>query len=136
MRLHATLAVALLLGACKSEVVFVPPPPCDGPLQVTVDGTAARRISWIPNCGITHLTVRHESATVEPDPWMWSFTVPENAPVGPALVYGKAPQHATVFVEPKPLTPGEVYSVTVSYVVGGDVVAATGTTSFTWWPPD
>ncbi|NUO63491.1 MAG: hypothetical protein HOQ11_05350 [Gemmatimonadaceae bacterium] len=136
MKRYTMLAIALVLGACKSEVVFVPPPPCGGPIEVMVSGTTTPEFSWIPACGITNLTVRHESATLEPDPWMWSFSVPESAPVGPALAYGKAPGHATVYLAPKSLIAGEVYRVTVTYVVGGDVVSATGTKTFTWYPPD
>ena len=137
MRVRTVLALAIVLGGCaSSEPLMVPPQPCGGPLEVTVAGSATPEISWLPHCGITDLTVRHESATVEPDPWVWSFSAPERAPVGPKIIYGKAPERATVYVAPKALTPGEIYRVTVEYRVGGDVVSASGTTSFTWWPPD
>ena len=136
MRANTTLVIAILLGGCTSEVVLVPPPPCGGPIEVMVSGGMTPEFSWLPECGVTHLSVRHESAVVEPDPWMWSFTAPENAPIGPKVIYGKTPQRGTEFVAPKSLTAGEVYRVTVSYVVGGDVVSATGTKTFTWWPPD
>ncbi|HEX8849621.1 MAG TPA: hypothetical protein VF761_08825 [Gemmatimonadaceae bacterium] len=97
---------------------------------MTATSGSTPEFSWTPGCGITRLTVQHVSATVEPDPWMWTISVPERTPVGPKIVYGQAPRGATVAVGPKPLVHGEVYRVTAEVVVGGDVVSASGWTQF------
>jgi len=67
---------------------------------------------------------------------MWGFTVSEQAPLGPAIVYGENPKSAQVWTEPKPLSVGARYRISVMYTVGGDGMVASGMTTFIWFPPD
>lgn len=95
------------------------------------------RFSWSPACGMSSLSV-----TEVRDPLssfmnvVWAFNVPENAPVGPGILYGSAPRNATVWAGPQALEVGTQYEVTVLYTVGGDVVSARGSAVFTWYPLD
>jgi len=67
---------------------------------------------------------------------VWSFTVSEQSPVGPGVVYGKSPRGATVWAGPESLAVSKMYHVAVTYTVGGDVAVASGGATFTWFPPD
>ena len=137
--LRSSLAlVVVVVGACRGATqtgVSVPPPPCSGTIPVQVASVAKPEISWTPGCGMTNVVVSRDAATSTEAP-LWAFSVPENIRFGPKIVYGTAPRGATVWAGPQSLIVGGRYRVTVEYVVGGDAVAASGTTTFTLWLPD
>ena len=126
-------AVALLATsfACRDATA---PDPCNGTIEVAVAATAEPNFTWSPRCGISALAVT-AVAQIEEEV-MWGFTVSEQAPVGPAIIYGHNPKGADVWTGPKPLSVGKTYRVHVAYTVGGDVLVASGSTTFTWFPPD
>lgn len=133
--LAAALVMVAACGGATQTGVAVPPPPCSGSIPVQVASATKLEISWTPACGITNVVVTREGALSTEAP-MWAFSVPENIRFGPKIVYGTAPRGANVWAGPRSLIVGVPYRVTIEYVVGGDAVAASGTTTFTLWPPD
>jgi hypothetical protein len=67
---------------------------------------------------------------------VWGWTVPEQRPVGPTILYGHSPDEATVWMSPEPLDAGREYRVTVIQTVGEDVRVASGARTFRWFLPD
>ncbi len=76
------------------------------------------------------------SSANEPERTVWSVTVPEQAPVGPTLSYGRNPSNAISVHPAEPLAVGAQYRVWVMYTVGGDGIVASGQATFTWYPLD
>ncbi|HEX2781097.1 MAG TPA: hypothetical protein VHM30_16475 [Gemmatimonadaceae bacterium] len=139
--MHRRLPLAFLvaLAACKDSTAtsFAYPPPCTGSVPVTMTTVSGKpAFAWTPNCGMTALVVTREPAPPGGEPPVWAFDVPMNEPFGPVVPYGTAPRRANVYAGPASLTLGTKYRVTVEYVVGGDVLSAHGSTTFTWYPPD
>jgi hypothetical protein len=129
-----SLTVAGLI-ACRDSTA--PPAPCTGAISVNVAGSAQPSFVWSPACGISLLTVATVPASSnDVERAIWGFTVPERAPVGPGINYGKSPRNATVWRGPEALAVGKTYHITVMYTVGGDGVVASGGATFTWFPPD
>jgi hypothetical protein len=131
-----TTAVAILATSLACHDATAPAPsPCVGSIEVGVLTTTQPTFTWSPQCGISALTVTTVSAIPEEEV-MWGFTVSEQAPLGPAIVYGTNPRGANVWTQPKHLSVGKTYRITVTYTVGGDALVASGATTFTWFPPD
>jgi hypothetical protein len=129
-----SILVALAGTICCADAT-APAAPCNGPIDVTVSTAATPTISWTPACGISLLTVSAVTALPESET-VWGLTVSEQHPIGPAITYGDNPRGADVWVQPQSLAVGQQYRVWVAYTVGGDVIVASGSALFTWFPPD
>ncbi len=113
------------------------PAPCDGSISVSIGFGSQPTFAWSPACGISELVVSTVPANAtEVERQIWGFSVSEQAPIGPRVDYGKSPRNATIWTGPEAITAGKTYRVTVRYTVGGDVVSASGSGTFTWFPPD
>lgn len=92
---------------------------CVQNVQVAVSTDAGPIFSWSPACGISALSVvtvpSAPGVTVES---MWAFSVPEQKPIGPSVLYGTAPAHATVSTQPRALVVGATYRVRVTQTTG------------------
>jgi hypothetical protein len=123
-------AILVTTLSCK-EASSISTEGCVQNVQVTVAPETNPLFSWAPACGISFLsvvTVPSSGAGVET---VWSFSVPENNPVGPRIRYGQAPTGAAVSVAPRPLVAGATYRVRVLHTVGGDGLLGSGETVFT-----
>ena len=116
----------LAIGSCNNDPVG--PEGCRNTVQVAVSGGTSPLFSWSPPCGMSALSVE----TVPPAPagLMWSFSLPESAPIPPDVRYGAAPRGATVS-QPKPLIAGQTYRVRIVHTLGGDGLLGTGEATFT-----
>jgi hypothetical protein len=128
---------AILVAGCRTTEPDPAPEGCLGPIQLAILSDSPPRFDWAPECGISFLSV----ATIGAPPavvgeTVWAFHMAENAPIGPAVIYGIAPTRAHVSVEPKPLVVGTRYRVWIAYTVGGDGITGSGERTFTWFPPD
>jgi len=132
------MLLSLFMGVCLScSDATAPPAPCSGPLTVVVASSSQPILKWSPTCGASELSVTRVPAnSSEVERVVWGFTVSEQSPVGPGIVYGVSPKNATVWTAPEVLDVGRTYRVTVAYTVGGDVVVGSGTATFVWFPPD
>jgi len=132
MRLASAAAIAV---ACRSATA---PEPCSGPIALSVVSGTQPSFAWSPGCGITMLTVE----ALRDDPALagrvvWTFTMPQQTPAGPRIVYGRPPSGAVHSTQSEPLVVGQRYRVRVMYVPDGrDAALASGEVSFTWFPPD
>jgi hypothetical protein len=133
--LHRRLSLIVIVGAISCNGPTSPPSPCNGTIEVSAITTTPVRFSWNPACGISELVVSTESALPEVAS-VWGFSVSEQNPVGPDVVFGVKPRGATEWTSPDPLEVGRVYRVTVRYTVGRDAVVAQGQRAFVWFPPD
>lgn len=126
---------ACWIVACTSTTE--PPAPCGGDIAVSVATGATPRFSWAPDCGVSLLAVTTvPTAAGDHGRTVWGFTVSERTPLGPSVTYGVNPPGATVWSAPEPLQIGDSYRVYLAYTVGGDVLVASGETTFNWFPPD
>lgn len=132
----ATAILCTATAACRNATEPQFPEPCRGPLDVSVAAAAPPVVSWSPRCGISALTLSRVAANGDADEPVWGFRVPELSPAGPPVAYGKAPARATEWMPARPLVAGARYRVTVLFLVGGDVIGASGAREFVWWPPD
>jgi hypothetical protein len=107
---------------------------CIGDIPVTMTASTSNSsvpvFGWMPQCGITDLTV-----TTVPGPGaaatvVWQVTAPETMKMAPAITFGAAPRNATTRVAPHALVAGVTYRVTISTTVGGDAIAANGDRTF------
>ena len=124
------VALAIIVAGCEGGSSLAPEP-CKGNVEVTVLPVGQPVFAWSPDCGMSSVAV----ATVPSTPGaagtvVWGFTVPENSPVGPGVVYGAAPARASVWTPPVPLEAGTTYRVSVAQTVGGDVLVASGDAVF------
>jgi hypothetical protein len=127
-----SVTLVVLLGCGDSTA---PPPPCEGAIDVRA-GSFPLQFSWLPACGISALTVTTVAASPIDERVIWGWTVSEQHPVGPGIVYGFSPDGADVWAEPEELGMGTEYRVLVRYTVGGDVVVASGSRTFYLFLPD
>ena len=108
------------------------PPGCYHNVEVAVVTGTIPLFSWAPACGMSQLSVVNPAPTVGgSEETMWSFSVSENAPVGPRIRYGDAPVGAKVWVAPRQLVPGTRYHIHVFHTVGGDGLLGSGEADFT-----
>jgi hypothetical protein len=133
--LRSVFAVSLLALALACSESTAPPPPCQGPIEISA-GDVPLRFSWSPACGISALSVVEVADAPANERVVWGFTVSEQYPVGSAIRYGAPPDGASVWQAPESLDAGSTYRVTVMMTVGGDVMVASGSATFTYWPPD
>jgi hypothetical protein len=129
--LARTTALLLTTLSCSRTTA---PEGCAQNVQVAVSTGAGPIFSWSPACGISSLAV----VTVPAAPGvsgsgesMWAFSVPEQRPIGPAVLYGTAPADATVSTQPRALVVGTTYRVSVMQTLGGDGVVGSGERVFT-----
>jgi len=128
-------SLVTLVAGCEGVSTVIAP--CSQNVEVSVGGGSVPIFLWTPACGMSQIDVSTVPATGGGQPvFVWSFHVPENEPVGPLVQYGKAPDRATVSVQPQPLVPGATYRVQVWQTVGGDVLTGSGEATFTHFPPD
>lgn len=123
---------ALLLTTLSCSRTTAPTQGCVQNVQVAVLTGAGPIFSWSPACGISSLSVvTVPSAQGVSEEFMWAFSVPEQGPIGPGVLYGAVPAGATVWTQPRVLVVGVTYRVRVMYTTGGDVVDGSGETVFT-----
>jgi hypothetical protein len=134
-RLRLFPAVFALAGCGDWSRPSAPPAPCQGEIDVVVTQTPVR-FHWLPACGISRLTVTTVEASPLDEHVVWGWTVPEQRPVGPTILYGQTPDEASVWTSPEALEVGREYRVTVMQTVGEDVRVASGTRTFRWFLPD
>lgn len=129
-------SLVVLFAGCEGSSTVVEP--CSQNVDVSVAGLGNGVLfAWTPECGMSFLSVTTVPAAAGGQPVIvWSFSVPENQPVGPFVQYGKAPDRATVTVQPQPLEAGTTYRVQVFQTIGGDALTSTGEATFTHFPPD
>ena len=120
------VASLVTLAACDSPAA----PDCSGDIDVSVTHSLRPIISWSPRCAVSSLTVNTVPRTNAVPESVWGFSVPENDPVGPAIIYGAVPKNASYVTAAVPLQRGMTYSVTVMLTVGGDGIVAYGERTF------
>jgi hypothetical protein len=130
LSLIATAAALIVTGfGCGASTVA--PVGCAQTVDVVVSNETTPLFSWTPPCGVSYLGVETVPPTGNGIPeTFWSFSVPENQPVGPWIRYGQAPARAHIGVAAKPLVAGN-YRITVVQTVGGDVLEGGGEALFT-----
>lgn len=129
----ATISAVLLAAlGCSEATAPVSRKPCSGPVDVAVSKDTTPVFAWAPACGMSDFwVVTVPSSPAETEEVVWSFSVPEQTPVGPGIRYGIAPDGITYWTHPRALIPGTQYRVRVMQTVGGDVVVAGGEKVFT-----
>jgi len=130
---YATRVIAPLFAALScSGPSSVSPEACNRDVQVAVLAGANPVFSWSPACGVSSLSVvTVPSTSGVSEELVWSFSVPEQNPIGPTIRYGIAPAGATVWTQPHALVAGATYRVRVMQTVGGDVLVGSGERLFT-----
>jgi hypothetical protein len=129
---HVAFVVCWAGIACDSPTK--PITGCLGPIEISSSrqATARLRFGWSPPCGISMLTVSTVPAPGASAVQVWSFTAPEQTPIGPSITYGVTPRGATAPHAAVALVHGLTYRVSVARVVGGDGVGASGQEIFTY----
>jgi hypothetical protein len=126
------VALAATLIACTDPTKH--PAGCHGDVALAVglagSGPDVPVFGWSPGCGISRLSVETVPAAGGAGILVWQFTAPENAQVGPAILYGKTPRGAMETRTALQLSTGVTYRVTVVSTVGGDGVSGSGTITF------
>jgi len=126
------VALAATLIACTEPTKH--PAGCQGDVSLAVGiastGSDVPLFGWSPACGISMLTVETVPGAGGAGILVWQFTAPENAQVGPAIVYGRTPRGATETRPALQLSTGVTYRLTVESTVGGDGVVGRGTVTF------
>ena len=122
------VVVALLATSCSSPLE----PMCSGTLGVTVDPGPVPTFRWSGSCGVTTVTVIRSGTNQV----VWQIeAIDERSPIGDPTHYGRRPSNAKTLVTAAGLEIGAGYRVDVIAIVGGDAIAATGTTMFTFQQP-
>ena len=147
IRIASALALVQTLATSCSEPAAPKAnvDPCSGPIQIRVNTTGAKPVfSWTPSCGISFFQVRvsdKSESQLTADDILWGFsTSRQSSPGGPVavpgVVYGQAPDGAFIWPA-KSLKMGTTYKVVGEYWLGGDLITASGSTTFTWpYGPD
>ena len=122
--------LAATLVACMDPTKH--PDGCRGTVDVVVGqpGAGPPVFGWAPACGISSLTVETVPAAGGAGIIVWQLTAPENAQIGPSVLYGRIPRGAAEAHAAQPLLSNVTYRLTVSSTVGGDVLAGSGTITF------
>lgn len=129
--LSIIVTVTTLVAAIGCGASTVAPEACAQNVNVITSNETTPVFYWTPPCGVSFVTVETVPPTGSGFPeTFWSFSVPENQPVGPWIRYGHAPSGAHIGVDAKPLLAGN-YRVRVGYTVGGDVLGGGGEGLFT-----
>lgn len=125
------IALTLSVVGCDGTS-SVTPDGCIQNVQVTVLPGANPAFVWSPACGMSSLSVvTVPSVAGVSEETMWGFSVSEQSPIGPAVRYGRAPDGATVWSQPRSLVSGETYRVRVMLTLGGDGLLGSGEGVFT-----
>ncbi len=107
-----------------------PPALCERAVAVSVIGSGdLPTFTWTPACGVTEVVVTREE-NGETVAIMWQVRIPETQPIGPSVRYSQLPSRGETVRAAQALVRGETYRVAVRTIVGGDLIAATGTTTF------
>ena len=104
--------------------------PCSGQITVQVSAGLEPVFSWSPVCGVSYVIVETVPGLGAAPALMWSFTVPEQQPVGSGVTYGHAPSRSSATVA-QPLHAGMGYRVRIGQTLGLDASVAEGTQLFT-----
>jgi hypothetical protein len=123
----AAAAAALSLGGCSSTTNVEDGRFCDGPVQVTVAGTAPR-ISWAPSCGFRQLRIVAVNAPSSGPFVRWQIDANSRL-IFPDLGYGDVPTGVQAVFPPTALIAGETYQLTLV-----PVRPSAPTISITWTP--
>ena len=129
----AGLAAGCDDGPAGTDRSSLPPPAlCERTVAVTVIGSGdLPTFTWTPACGVTEVVVTREedgqSVAI-----MWQVRIPETQPIGPSVRYSQLPPRGETVRAAQALVRGETYRVAVRTLVGGDVIAAAGTTTFVY----
>lgn len=131
---HVALIVCCASIGCDSPTKPITGCLGDVPIEISSSQQAPSvvRFGWSPPCGISTFTVSTVPAPGASAVQVWSLTAPEQAPMGPSIIYGVTPRGATAGRAAVPLVHGLTYRVSVNYVVGGDAIAASGQQVFTY----
>jgi len=131
--LSVAAVAALLLATvnCNGATAPANPEGCLQNVEVTVSTQAIPVFAWSPTCGVSFLSVSILPSAPGSEETVWSFSVPERTPIGPAVRYGTPPAGATVSTEPRQLLAGATYRIRVMYIIGGDGLAGQGERLFT-----
>jgi hypothetical protein len=128
------LSVALLVSIVACDNSPTHPVGCSGTVTLKVgpslDPSGAPQFGWSPRCGITNLTVIVLPNGVGDPAVVWDVSAPENAEIGPPVIYGRMPAGATAGIAAQPLQAGSTYRVSILSTVGGDAVGAEANTTF------
>ncbi|HKW49047.1 MAG TPA: hypothetical protein VJN70_16465, partial [Gemmatimonadaceae bacterium] len=110
------------------------PAGCSGTVTINVspsrDVSGAPQFDWSPQCGITHLTVTVQPNGIGDPAVMWSISAPENAQMGPPVIFGRVPAGATLQISAQPLQSGSTYRVSIFSTIGGDGLTAEAEKTF------
>jgi len=132
MRIRLRVGVALVgtLVACTEPTKH--PDGCRGTVDVVVGQPSAGPpvFGWSPACGVSILTVERVPAAGGASVIVWQLTAPEQAQIGPSVLYGRIPRGASESRSAQALLTGVTYRVTVSSTIGGDAVGGSGTITF------
>jgi len=131
---YVTCVAALLLATVTCNGATAPaanPEGCIQNVEVTVSTQAIPVFAWSPTCGVSFLSVSIVPSAPGTEETVWSFSVPERTPIGPAVRYGTPPASATVSTKPRALLAGATYRIRVMYIIGGDGLAGQGERLFT-----
>jgi hypothetical protein len=96
----------------------------------SLDPSGAPQFDWSPRCGITNLTVIILPNGIGDPAVMWNVSAPENAEIGPPVIYGRVPSGASAGSAAQPLQSGSTYRVSILSTTGGDVIDAQAEKTF------
>ena len=130
-KLSLVVTATVLVGAFGCGGSNVAPEACNQDVEVIASNETTPLFSWTPACGVSSVIVETVPPTGNGIPELfWSFSVPENQPVGPWIRYGQAPARTHIGVAAKPLVAGN-YRIRIDQTVGGDVRVGGGEGLFT-----
>jgi hypothetical protein len=129
---RAALLVCLaLIPACNDSPTH--PVGCSGTLTLNVGPfgpSGSPQFDWSPRCGVTNLTVIILPNGIGDPAVMWDVSAPENAKMGPPVIYGRVPAGASAGIAAQPLQSGSTYRVSILSTTGGDVIDAQAEKTF------
>src|SRR5690348_16825007 len=131
--LSYSIALGLVASVVACDNSPTHPVACSGTVTLSVgpslDPSGAPQFNWSPRCGITNLTVIVLPNGIGDPAVVWNISAPENAEIGPPVIYGRLPAGAMGFTA-QPLQTGSTYRVSISSIVGGDAIGAQGNLTF------
>jgi hypothetical protein len=131
-RRAALLLCLAVIPACNDSPTH--PVGCSGTVTLTVgpslDASGAPQFDWSPRCGVTNLTVIILPNGIGDPAVIWDVSAPENAEMGPPVIYGHVPAGAAAGIAAQPLQSGSTYRVSILSTIGGDVIGAEAEKTF------
>jgi hypothetical protein len=123
-------AVAAMMSAHCSDATAPLPGPCDQSVLITVAGSVAPTVSWVPNCLVEQLIIEEQvppSSGRFPIVWMIEARAPGQGAAAPVR-YGDVPPSMREWIMAAPLVGGHRYVVRLTNTTG----SLLGETSFTY----